>query len=116
MILQLIILLKYNVENSVLFSDQTEHIVISSVVSCARFYALHKIHKPTFAFHPIVPIVATTITKNPTILILLFSFASINKVDEKCFYFLILSHMHSLMNYFSSMLNPSNQSSNHYII
>ena len=49
---------KRNVKASVL-SDQTKRTVIPSVVNCARFYALPKIHKPSLTFRPIVSNVGT---------------------------------------------------------
>ena len=45
---------KRNVKKSVLLSDQTKCISISSVVNCARSYALPEMYKPTLSFPPIV--------------------------------------------------------------
>ena len=41
-------------KNLFYFSDQPKHMVIPSVVNCARQYVLIKIHKPTFVFCLIV--------------------------------------------------------------
>ena len=42
------------VKQSVLLSGQTNHMIIPSIVNCAWFCAVPKIHKPTPAFCPIV--------------------------------------------------------------
>ena len=36
-----------------------KHTAIPSTAKCTRFYALPKIHKPTFAFRPIISNVGT---------------------------------------------------------
>ena len=46
--------IKRNAENSVLLSNQSKHTVIFSVANFARFHAVPKIHKPTFALSAVL--------------------------------------------------------------
>ena len=55
--------IKRSVKNSVLLSEQTKRIIIPSIANRARFYAVPKIHKTTFAFRPVVSNFDTTFYK-----------------------------------------------------